>query len=168
MDFPLNGLLDSRRCYEFLLPLLHPKDFHCPNGHPLTEAYIHKRDRDPLVDYCCKTCGRFFNAFSGTILSGTKLRPVQIVQLLRGIAQGTPTAQLARELETDRRWLLVRRHQLQALAEKARNRKPLADQTVEADELYQNAGEKRRTALGAHRSASAARQQGAWPRHVGT
>ena len=36
--------------------------------------------------------------------------------ILHGIAKGTPTAQMARELRCDRRWLLALRHRLQGYA----------------------------------------------------
>lgn len=146
MDFPLEELLDPQRCYDFMLPLLHPDGLRCPNGHPLAECYVYKRGRAPVLDYRCKTCGRCFNLFTGTLLQATKYTVVHIVQLLRGIAQGVPTAQLAREMGVDRKWLLVRRHQLQELARQALSRDPLPDCVVEADEMYQNAGEKGRAA----------------------
>jgi hypothetical protein len=66
---------------------------------------------------------------------------------LRGFAQGVPTAQLARELECDRSELLKWRHRLQDLASHGADQTALPDPVVEADELDQNAGEKRRSAL---------------------
>ena len=51
MDFPLGDLLDPERCYDFLLSVLHPHGLGCPNGHALEEAFIHKRDRAPILDY---------------------------------------------------------------------------------------------------------------------
>ena len=146
LDFPLNDLLDPQACYDFLVPLFHPGGLRCPHGHVLADCYVHERHRAPIAHYRCKSCGRCFNLFTGTVLQGTKYNVVQIVQLLRGIAQGVPTARLAREMGVDRKWLLVRRHQLQDLLAQARPQSPLPDHTVEADELYQNAGEKRRTA----------------------
>ena len=68
---------------------------------------------------------------------------VQIVQLFRGIVQGTSTAQFAREMGVDRRWLLHRRHKLQKSAYEARCRDPLQDTIIESDEMYQNLGKKR-------------------------
>ena len=62
--------------------------------------------------------------------------------ILRGIAQGVPTAQLARELGCDRKHLLALRHRLQDHAARWLDRNPLDDEVVEADEMYQNAGEK--------------------------
>jgi len=167
MDFPLGSLLDSQRCYAFLVEVFHPHGLHCPHGHGLDQAFVHKRDREPILNYRCKRCGRCFNVFTGTVLQRIKYSPVQIVALLRGMVQGVSTWQLAREMGVDRKWLLVWRHKLQALAEQRRCRSALTDRVTEADEMYQNAGEKRRTALESRRSPASARQQGARSRHVG-
>lgn len=164
--FPLKELLDPRACYELLESLLHPKGLRCPNGHGLEHAYVHKRDRPTIPDYRCKRCGRCFNVFIGTVLHGTKYNAVEVIQLLRGIVEGTPTAKLAREMGVDRKALLIRRHQLQALAA-ALDRGRLPDTTVEVDEMYQNSGEKRARARRPRRSAAAPRQQGSRPRHLG-
>ena len=99
-------------------------------------CYVHKRDRAPILDYRCKLCGRCFNIFTDTVLQGTKYNAVHLVQLLRGIAQGVPTARLAREMRVDRKWLLRRRHQLQHLAAQAWRKAPLADEGTETDERY--------------------------------
>jgi transposase-like protein len=61
---------------------------------------------------------------------------------LRGFAQGVPTAKLARELGCDRKHLLELRRHMQDNARRWLDRNPLADTVVEADEMYQNAGEK--------------------------
>ena len=57
-----------------------------------------------------------FNLFTGTPWQGTHHRPAQILMILRGIAQGVPTAKLAREVGVSRPHLLRLRHQLQAHA----------------------------------------------------
>ena len=148
LDFPLNDLLDPQKCYDFLADLLHPEGFGCPNGHRFDHCYVHVRQRTPILDYRCKECGRCFNIFTGTALQGTKHDTVRLVQILRGIAQGVSTAQLARELSVSRSHLLELRHKIQGFAEAALPPVPLPDDVVEADELYQNAGEKRRAASG--------------------
>jgi hypothetical protein len=99
-----------------------------------------------VLDYRCKRCGSCFNIFTGTALKWTKHDPVQLVQILRGIAKGSSTAQLARELNVDRKWLLALRHKLQDFAFLSASKDSLQDKVVESDELYQNAGEKRRAA----------------------
>lgn len=167
MDFPIEDLLDPQACYNQLAFLLHPEGVRCPNGHPLAQCYVHKRDRAPVVDYRCKVCGRCFNAFTGTLWHGTYYTPVKIMLFLRGIAQGVSTAQLARELEANRGWLLHRRHQMQALAQRAFPDEALADDVTEADEMYQNAGEKGHAAHRSGGSPAASGQQGAGARHLG-
>jgi transposase-like protein len=103
---------------------------------------VHRRRRPPVLDHRCGHCGRVFNAFTNTTLHGVKRRPSELVLIVRGIAQGVPTAQLARELGCDRSELLNLRHRFQDLAFRNRDRMPLDDQVLEADEAYQNAGEK--------------------------
>ena len=167
MDFSLGSLLDPQRCYDLLVSIFHPAGLGCPHGHALSQAQVHKKDRWPILDYRCPTCGRCFNVLTGTVLQGTKHNAVAIVQLLRGMMQGVPTAQLAREMGVDRKWLLAQRHKLQAFMARRRDRLALDDAVVEADEMYQNAGEKRGKAPRSGRPAATPRQQGARPRHVG-
>jgi hypothetical protein len=57
--------------------------------------------------------------------------------ILRGLAQGTPTAPMARELGCDRRPLLALRHRLPEHARMGLDRNPLGDAVVEADERSQ-------------------------------
>ena len=119
-----------------------------PTGSPARAAIesdrmaVHRRGRHPVLDFRCGHCRRVFNAFTGTALHGVKRRPRELVLIIRGFAQGVPTAQLARELECDRSELLNLRHRLQDLAFRNRDLMPLDDKVLEADEAYQNAGEK--------------------------
>lgn len=148
MDFPLTALMDEHACYLRLLRILHPNGLHCPSCQALDGLHIHRRHRDPVLDYRCKHCGRVFNAFTDTVLKGTSRSPAQILLILRGVTQGTPTAQLARELDVNRSRLLELRHKIQAraAAETQAKQPPLPDHEIEADEVYQNAGEKRHPA----------------------
>ena len=146
MDFPLLDLMDEQACYEKLVHLLHPQGLACPRCQARERLGVHRRERDPVLDYQCGHCGRVFNAYTATILQGSHWLPSQVLLLLRGIAQGVSTAQLARELGVQRSKLLGWRHRLQALAQSALDQTPLPDATVEADEMYQNAGEKRYSA----------------------
>jgi transposase-like protein len=158
MDFSLIDYLDEDACYTKLVELLHPGGLACPRCGDRQRLGSHRCHRAPVVDYQCGGCGRVFNAFTGTSLHGTHRRPSQLVMILRGVAQGTPTAQLARELGCDRKELLILRHRLQERARVGLDRNPLGDGVVEADEMYQNAGEKRRPARRPRRPAAASRQ----------
>jgi transposase-like protein len=168
MDFPIAELMDENQCYRFLLSWLHPRGLACPRCGTREGLGIHRRHRDPVLDYQCGDCGRVFNAFTGTLFHGTQRLPSTLVLILRGVSQGTSTAQLARELHGSRPHLLELRHQLQANAQTQRDGTPLRiDTQVEADEMYQNAGEKRRKARPPRRSAKASGEQHQRPRHVG-
>ncbi len=167
MDFPITDLMDEDACYAKLVGWLHPDGFACPRCHEGDRMAVHRRRRPPVLDYRCGHCGRVFNAFTDTALHGVKRGPVAMLLIVRGIAQGVPTAQLARELECDRSELLNLRHRLQDLAFLNRDRMPPDDEVLEADEAYQNAGEKRCPAPRPGRSAASAGEQGPRPRHVG-
>jgi len=159
MDFPLQALMDEHACYRRLLQILHPEGLRCPRCHASDGLHVHRRRRDPVLDYRCASCGRVFNAFTATPLQGTPRRPAELLLILRGIVQGVPTAQLARELGASRPRLLELRHKLQARAAQAAERQthtPLPDRQVEADEVYQNAGEERRPAPRPGRPTAAA------------
>jgi len=168
MDFPLIDLLDDHACYAALLSWLHPDGLAGPRCRRTDALRVHRRTRDPVLDYRCTACGRVFNAFTATALHGTHRRPAQVVAILRGVAQGTPTARLARELGCSRPHLLALRHKMPAHALAAADRAPpRPDGVVEADEVFPNAGEKRPAAPRPGRPAAAPRQPGAGARHLG-
>lgn len=146
MKFDLTDLLDEKACYEFLKALLHPKGLCCPRCGGQHYKVL-KRDRDPIIGYQCldKECRRTFNIFTGTVFQGTHYSCKVLVQILKGIAQGTPTKHLAEELEIDRSNLMGLRHKLQDNALATLAAEKLQDDVVESDEMFQNAGEKRHT-----------------------
>jgi predicted kinase len=63
--------------------------------------------------------------------------------LVRGVANGVSASRLARELGWGRVRVHELRQQLQQNLRATRPSEPLPDDVLEADELYQNAGEKR-------------------------
>ena len=146
MDFPITDLMDEDACYQKLVSWLHPGGIACPRCHRADRMPVHRRHRSPLLDYRCGHCRRVFNAFTGTALEKTSRRPSELVLILRGVAQGVPTARLARELGCDRMKLLGLRHKLRDYAASGLDPAVLPDATVEADECYVNAGEKRDSA----------------------
>ena len=160
MDCPIVDLMDQQACDQKLLDLLHSGGLACPRCGGGRDLYtIHRRrDASPVVDYRCKRCRRVFNLFTATPWQGTHRTPAAILLILRGFVQGVSTARLARELGASRPHLLDLRHAVQARAAAASARGPLPDDFVEADEMYQNAGEKRRPAPRSGRPAQAARQ----------
>jgi transposase-like protein len=157
MDSPLVDLLDEAACYDFLVEALPPDGLACPRCRG-THRSVHRSHRAPVLDYRCAACGRVFNAWTGTALQGTQRSPRHLVLILRGAVQGTPTAQLARELGCRRRHLLGLRHRLQHLAWVRLPRAPLPDTAAEADEVFQNAGGKGHPPRRSGRPAAAAGQ----------
>ena len=153
--FPIGDLLDEQACYDFLLKHLHPEGLRCPKGHALPAgAFPHDRHRPPIFDYQCKTCGSVFNLFTRTEWQKTHYTCSQIIQILRGFAQGTPTLHLAREIGIDRVTLLARRHRMQRMVENSQPQPPSFEGVIEADEMYQNAGEKRDAASRSRRPSA--------------
>jgi transposase-like protein len=145
MDFPIADLMDEQACYDLLVQALHPRGLACPRCGG-DRFRVHRRHRDPVVDYRCRDCRRVFNAFTATALQKTERRPSALILILRGFAQGVSTARLARELGCDRMKLLAMRHKLRRSALAGLDPNPLPDAVVEADECYVNAGEKRHPA----------------------
>jgi transposase-like protein len=162
----LIDLMDQHACYARLVGLLHPDGLACPNCGARDRMGIHRRHRDPVIDYQCGGCGRVFNAFTKTPLQGIRRSPAQLLLILRGVAQAAPTAQMARELGCDRKHLLELRHRLQSNAALHLDRNPLGDAVIEADEAYVNAGEKRDPASRPGRPAAAAGQPTPRPRDL--
>jgi hypothetical protein len=166
MDFPSPELMDEEACYERLVEILHPEGRACPRCQSRQGFRVHRRTRAPVLDYHC-SCGRVCNAFPQTVFRKTHRRPSEILLILRGIAPGTTRARLAHALNRHRQHLLHLRHPLQDPARQAADPLPLDDPVVEADERFQNAGEKRPPAHRPRRSAAATGQPATGPRQQG-
>jgi hypothetical protein len=167
MDFPIADPLDEDACYAKILRWLHPTGLDCPRCHKRDRMTVARRHRTPVLDDRCGHCKWVFNAFTRSASRGTERRPSQLVLIVRGIARGVPTAQLAGEMDCDRSELLNLRHRLHDLAFRNRDRLPLDDEILEADEASQDAGEERRAAHRPRRPAATAGRQAARPRHLG-
>jgi transposase-like protein len=156
IDFPIDDLLDNDACLAWLEQHLHPEGLRCPRcaapeRRPARRAAAFPASR-------CQHCDRFSTVLTGTVFAKTHQTPAKLVLILRGIAKGEPTARLARELDLCRRQMHTLRQRVQGNLYAALPTTPMPDPVFEADELYQNAGEKRRLPSGSHRSAPAARQ----------
>ena len=161
MDFPIADLMDEDACYAKLVALAPPRRPGLPALRRRATAWASTAATAPR----CSTTAAAAAAGSSTPsparpCTGPSGGPSQMVLILRGFAQGVPTAQLARELGCDRSELLGCGTGSRRLAWRGLDRTPLGDATVEADEVYQNAGEKRRAAPRPGRPAAAAGQQG--------
>ncbi len=110
------SVIDESSCYAQLVRLLHGSGLVCPRCRRGDQLGVHRRHREPVLDYQCSHCGRVFNAWTGTPLEKTHRRPSQLVLILQGIVQKTPIARLARQLSCQRSHLLHLRRRLRPMA----------------------------------------------------
>jgi hypothetical protein len=82
--------------------------------------------------------------YTGTVFGNKHLRPAQVILLLRGVCKGESSAGLSRELHLAYDTVHHLRQQLHANAHRLQPDTPLLDAVTETDEMFQNAGEKRR------------------------
>jgi transposase-like protein len=148
MEFPITELLDHENSAEWILRHFHPQGLKCPK---CQRGVAHSRQFrrtqiSELEVYRCRDCGTIYNLYTGTIFQGSQWTPRQVVLLMRGICKGETTRELAAELELNYKTVLTMRHRVQANAELEQPTAALPDTHSETDEMFQNAGEKRRTA----------------------
>jgi len=93
--------------------------------------------------YRCLECTRYYTLLSETVFEKSQQAPSTLILLLRGIAKGETSSQLARELRMSRKQVGVLRQKIQENLYDQLPTAPMAGHIFEADELYQNAGEKR-------------------------
>ena len=166
--FPFTDLLDPAACQHWFEAILWPQGRVCPRCGAKDRLTVQSTRRAWLPDYQCQHCSRVFNLFTGTVFAGTHRSFPALYAIVRGIAQGVSTNQLCQELDCSYKPLLELRHKLQDwIAGVLSASPPVAGTVAEIDEMYQNAGEKRCPPPRPGRSAPAAGQPGARPRHVG-
>lgn len=142
-SFSLEPITNENQAYKFLKRILHPDGLHCPEcGVALpNDQAPHTKDRDPLVNYRCRECGRVYNLFTNTLLQGTHYDCRTWVLILHDFIAGRPTSEIATELELDYGTVLKWRHTIQDVAFDKRVTTKLSDEHGEADETYVNAGQ---------------------------
>jgi len=140
--------MDREACLAWIQEYFHPGGLQCPHCCADFEQarWFRQTKRSELDVYRCQACKGIYNLYSNTVFEGRYFRPEQTVLFIRGVCQGKPTAQLARELSISRTTATEVRHQLQANAEQEQPEIPLEDEEAESDEMFQNAGEKKRLA----------------------
>ena len=148
MEFPIQDLLGYEESVEWLLAHFHAEGLRCPECEQPVEKSREFRQtkRSELTVYRCRECESIYNLYTGTVFQGRHLPPPKVVMFMRGVCKGEPTTVLASELEMDYKMALELRHEIQANAEQAQPETALPDQQTETDEMFQNAGEKRRQA----------------------
>ena len=141
IDFPIAELLDDSVCLIWLERHLHPDGFICSHcGSPKRRLFRHQGS---FPAYRCRDCKGYYTLLTGTVFKKSRQRPATLVLLLRGVAKGEPTARLARELGLSRKQLHTLRQRIQANLNETAPTKVMHGTAFEADELDQNAGEKK-------------------------
>jgi hypothetical protein len=123
----------------------HPNGLACPHGQAAqAEArFFRINNGSGLPVYRCRQWQGMYTLYSGTVFAGSQLAPGHVVLIVRGVLQGQPSAQLARESGRTEQTVLKWRHRLQARAEPLQPATPVLDRAPERDELLQHAGETR-------------------------
>jgi transposase-like protein len=156
IDFPIGELMDDSICTLWLERYLHPQGMTCPHCGSGRRRLFRAQEHFPA--YRCRACDGYYTLLTGTVFAKTRQRPATLVLLLRGVAKGEPTARLARELGLSRKQLHTLRRRIQTKLNDTAPTETMAGTVFEADELYQNAGEKKHSASRSRRPAKAARQ----------
>jgi transposase-like protein len=145
MIFSITELLDGQESREWVEKYFHPKGLRCPGcGARTQQAREFRMPKRGVVDYRCQTCQRAYNLYTGTIFAGSKLEPRRVVLLVRGVCKGEPATVLAEELSLSRQCVHRWRKRIQANASAMLSQRAVPDEETETDEMFQNAGEKRR------------------------
>ena len=141
IDFPIAELLDDGICLIWLERHLHPEGLVCPHCQSPERRLFRPQGAFPA--YRCRACDGYYTLLTNTVFAKTRQRPATLALLLRGMAKGEPTARLARELGMSRKQLHTLRRRVQTNLNNTAPVDVMTGTAFEADELYQNAGEKR-------------------------
>ncbi len=140
IDFPITELLDASICMIWLERHLHPDGFVCPHCGSTNRRLFRQQKHFPA--YRCRDCDGYYTLLSNTAFEKTRQLPATLVLLLRGITKGESTARLARELGLSRKQMHNLRQRVQTNLDEMAPTELMQGATFEADEIYQNAGEK--------------------------
>ena len=165
LDFPLDALMDQAACLAWLEKHLHPQGLKCPRCGAIQRRVARQGGHFPA--FRCKACDRYHTILTDTAFQKTRQAPSTLVLMIRGLTKGESTSRLSRELSITRKQMSTIRQRLQAnlfacLPENVMQ----GEAAFEADELYQNAGEKKHEAPRPGRPAASARQQGQGAGHL--
>ncbi len=139
--------------------ILPPQGLRCPNcDDPVAKASIFRTTKkSQLTVYRCRQCHTVYNLYTNTIFQQRHFTPQQVVLLLRGVMKGEASSTLAAELKVSPQTVLDVRRDLQDSARFLQPNTPLTDEHTETDEMFQNAGEKKRKTLRSVRSTAPSR-----------
>ena len=145
MIFPITELLDETESLAWVEKYFHPKGLDCPGcGATREHAREFRKHKRGFVDYRCSNCQRTYNVYTGTVFAGSNLEPRHVGLLIRGVCKGDPARVGAEELALSRQCIQRWRKRLHANGYRRLSQQALRDRETETDEMFQNAGEKRR------------------------
>src|ERR1700693_6131485 len=146
MDFPILEITDDALAEQWLQKYFHPNGLDCPAcgaGVQYARPFGQTR-RSHVRQRRCGKCDKVYTVYSATVFANKQLRPTQVILLLRGVCKGESSASLARELHLAYDTVHHLRQQLQSNAMRLQPATSVPDAVTETDEMFQNAGEKRR------------------------
>jgi transposase-like protein len=164
IDFPIAELLDDSICLLWLERHLHPGRFACPHCHSPERRLFRQQGAFPA--YRGRACDGYYTLLTNTVFEKPRQRPATLVLLLRGMAKGEPTARLARELGMSRKPLHTWRQRVQLHLNHTAPADVMPGTAFEADERYQNAGEKKHASSRSQGPTTPTRQSAHRPRHL--
>jgi hypothetical protein len=141
MDFPMAELLDESLCMIWLARHPHPQGLIGPRCGPRDRRLFRAQGHVPA--YRWRTCDGDDILLTGTVFENTRQRPATLVLLRRGMAQGAPTARLAREWGLSRTPLHTLRPRVHAHLNATAPTGVRTGPVLEADARYQHAGERK-------------------------
>ena len=146
MDFPLLDICDDELGEVWLRKYFHPRGLRCPKCAASAKQArpFGQTNRSHVAILRCRLCLTRYTVYTGTVVAKKQLRPAQVILLLRGVCKGESSASLSRELDLAYDTVHHLRKKLHANAMKLQPDTPLPDPITETDEMFQNAGEKRR------------------------
>lgn len=156
IDFPITEWLDASICMRWLEHHLHPDGFTCPHCGSAKRRLFRQQNHFPA--YRCRDGDGYYTLLTGTAFEKTRQSPATLVLLLRGISKGEATARLARELPLSRKQLHTLRQRVQTNLNETAPTDLMGGTPCEADERYQNAGEKKYAPSRSRRPATPAGQ----------
>jgi len=168
MDFPLLAICDDELGEVWLHSHFHPHGLRCPKcAASVKQARVFgQTSRSHVTRYRCRDCQMVYTVYTSTLFANKHLRPAQVILLLRGVCKGESSANLSRELQLAYDTVHHLRQQLHRNAMHLQPNTPLPDAITETDEMFQNAGEKRRKTQRPTRSTTTTREQTKRARHV--
>src|SRR5579864_1051811 len=119
IEFPIVDLMSSQESYEWVVAYFHPSGIVCPHcGTVLAHArQFRVTKRSQVPDYRCRECDKTYNVYSGTVFEGRRLKPEQVVLLVRGVVKGEQAQILANEVGVCRQTVQAIRQQMQVNAQ---------------------------------------------------